>query len=121
MRVDGENLTSAPIERILLRLDAINRVAVYPVPDDSVGDQIMAAVVLRDGADLTPEQFGDFLAAQSDLSPKAWPRHVWVTDDLPSTATNKVVKRELIALGARPTGGQRWTRPARTRAYLALE
>ena len=31
MRVDGENLTTAPIERILLRLPAINRVAVYPV------------------------------------------------------------------------------------------
>ncbi|HYZ69931.1 MAG TPA: fatty-acid--CoA ligase FadD1, partial [Mycobacterium sp.] len=39
MRVDGENLTTAPIERILLRLPAINRVAVYPVPDELVGDQ----------------------------------------------------------------------------------
>ena len=34
MRVDGENLTAAPIERILLRLDVISRVAVYPVPDE---------------------------------------------------------------------------------------
>ena len=50
MRVDGENLTAAPIERILLRLPAINRVAVYPVPDEYVGDQVMAAIVLQDGA-----------------------------------------------------------------------
>src|SRR5690606_38844409 len=40
MRVDGENLTAAPIERILLRLPAINRAAVYPVPDELVGDQV---------------------------------------------------------------------------------
>ncbi len=71
MRVDGENLTSGPIERILLRLPAINRVAVYPVPDELVGDQVMAAVVLRDGAELTPAEFAEFLAAQPDLSPKA--------------------------------------------------
>ena len=121
MRVDGENMTSAPIERILLRHDAINRVAVYPVPDENVGDQIMAALVLRDGADLTPEEFGEFLAVQPDLSPKAWPRHVWITDDLPSTATNKVVKRELIAMGAAPAGGLRWTRPGRAQAYAVQE
>ena len=54
MRVDGENLTTAPIERILLRLPAINRVAVYPVPDEYVGDQVMAAIVLRDDADADP-------------------------------------------------------------------
>ena len=34
MRVDGENLAAAPIERVLQRLEAINRVAVYAVPDE---------------------------------------------------------------------------------------
>jgi fatty-acyl-CoA synthase len=110
MRVDGENLTAAPIERILLRLPALNRVAVYPVPDELVGDQIMAAVVLQDDAKLTPQEFGDFLAAQRDLSPKAWPRHVWIADDLPSTATNKILKRELVAMGTRPAGRVIWSR-----------
>ncbi|MBI3226414.1 MAG: AMP-binding protein [Mycolicibacterium cosmeticum] len=110
MRVDGENLTAAPIERILLRLPAINRVAVYPVPDELVGDQVMAAVVLNDDAGLTPAEFTDFLAAQGDLSPKAWPRHVWIAADLPSTATNKILKRELVALGAEPAGRVVWKR-----------
>ena len=52
MRVDGENLAAAPIERILVRLPDINRVAVYAVPDENVGDQIMAALVLNDGCSL---------------------------------------------------------------------
>jgi fatty-acyl-CoA synthase len=121
MRVDGENMTAAPIERILLRHHAISRVAVYPVPDENVGDQIMAALVLRDDATLTAADFGEFLAAQPDLSPKAWPRLVWVTDDLPSTATNKVIKRELIALGATPGSGRLWTRPGRAKAYTVTE
>jgi fatty-acyl-CoA synthase len=110
MRVDGENLTTAPIERILLRLPVINRVAVYPVPDEYVGDQVMAALVLQDGATLTPAQFEEFLNAQLDLSPKAWPRYVWIAEDLPSTATNKILKRELVARGIEPTGRLLWKR-----------
>ncbi|MBI5738280.1 fatty-acid--CoA ligase FadD1 [Mycobacterium adipatum] len=121
MRVDGENLTTAPIERILLRLPAINRVAVYPVPDEHVGDQVMAAIVLQDDAELTPEAFAEFLAAQADLSPKARPRHVWIADDLPSTATNKILKRELIALGAAPRGRCLWERSGQTYAPRSRE
>ena len=110
MRVDGENLTTAPIERILLRLPAINRVAVYPVPDEYVGDQVMAAIVLQDGARPSPEAFKEFLAAQRDLSPKAWPRYVWLADDLPTTATNKILKRDLVARGVEPAGRVLWKR-----------
>ncbi len=114
MRVDGENLAAAPIERILIRLPEISRVAVYPVPDESVGDQIMAAIVLRDGAALTPAAFEQFLTAQADLSPKAWPRYVWIAEDLPSTATNKILKRELVAQGTTPPGGALWRRDGTT-------
>lgn len=114
MRVDGENMTSAPIERILIRLPAISTVAVYPVPDEFVGDQVMAAIVLQDEATLTPDEFARFLAAQPDLSPKAWPRHVWIADALPSTATNKVLKRELVAMGTDPGGRTLWTRDGGT-------
>jgi fatty-acyl-CoA synthase len=110
MRVDGENLTTAPIERILQRLPAISRVAVYPVPDEHVGDQVMAAVVLREDSGLTPAAFEEFLAAQQDLSPKAWPRYVWIADDLPTTATNKILKRELVTRGVTPGAGPLWTR-----------
>lgn len=110
MRVDGENITAAPIERILLRQPVISRVAVYPVPDEFVGDQVMAAIVLRDGSRLTPEEFGSFLTRQQDLSPKSWPRYVWIAEDLPTTATNKILKRELVALGSDPAGRVLWKR-----------
>lgn len=70
----------------------------------------MAAVVLRDDATLSPHEFAEFLAAQRDLSPKAWPRFVWLAEDLPSTATNKILKRELVALGTDATGRVLWKR-----------
>jgi fatty-acyl-CoA synthase len=117
MRVDGENMAAAPIERILSRSPDINRVAVYAVPDERVGDQVMAAVVLNDHASLTPAGFETFLASQSDLSPKAWPRYVRITGDLPTTATHKVLKRELAAEGPVSGDGELWVREPRGTRY----
>ena len=118
MRVDGENLAAAPIERILLRHSAINRVAVYAVPDERVGDQVMAAVVLNEGAELDPDSFEAFLGAQPDLSPKTWPRYVRIAAELPSTATHKVLKRHLIAQGTAVGEGESlWQREARGTTY----
>ena len=59
----------------------------------------MAAIVLNDGASLTPDEFEKFLATQPDLSPKAWPRFVRINNELPQTATSKILKRELIRGG----------------------
>ncbi|GAA4756972.1 fatty-acid--CoA ligase FadD1 [Gordonia alkaliphila] len=119
MRVDGENLAAGPIERVLQRLPALNRVAVYAVPDEVVGDAVMAAVVLNDDATLTPDELTEFLAAQPDLSPKAWPTHVRIADDLPTTATNKILKRTLKEQGL-TTDDQLWSRPARSTSYAAV-
>ncbi|MGE2731031.1 long-chain-fatty-acid--CoA ligase FadD17 [Mycolicibacterium vaccae] len=101
MRVDGENLGTAPIERILLRHPDITEVAVYPIPDPAVGDQVMAAVVLRDGAIFDTGRFTEFLTAQDDLGPKQWPSVVRVAADLPRTETFKVIKRVLSAEATR--------------------
>lgn len=118
MRVDGENLAAGPIERILQRMPEVGLVAVYAVPDEHVGDQVMAAVVLQD--DLTPQQFEDFLAAQQDLSPKAWPRYVRINVELPQTATNKILKRTLIQEGVTAGDGALWEREARGQHYSAI-
>ncbi|MEB3071018.1 long-chain-fatty-acid--CoA ligase FadD17 [[Mycobacterium] vasticus] len=99
MRVDGENLGTAPIERILLRHNDVAHVAVYPIPDPAVGDQVMAALVLTHGATFDADGFRVFLAEQPDLGPKQWPSYVRVTEELPRTETFKVLKRVLSAEG----------------------
>lgn len=112
LRVDGENLAAAPIERILLRHPAVSEAAVYGVPDPRSGDQLVAALVTT--GPLDPEEWERFLAAQPDLGPKAWPRFVRVLGSLPRTATNKVLKRELQAAGADQVT---WTRAERGTSY----
>jgi fatty-acyl-CoA synthase len=115
LRIDGENIAAAPVERILLRHPSISEAAVYAVPDESVGDQMMAALTTL--APLAPADLEEFLAAQPDLSPKAWPRYVRLVESLPRTATNKVLKRRLAAEGPVAGDGTLWTRAARGTSY----
>ncbi len=99
MRVDGENLGSAPIERVLLRHPDVVEVAVYGIPAPDVGDQVMAALVLTDAATFDPDGFQAFLAEQTDLGPKQWPSYVRVGSNLPRTESFKIIKRLLQAEG----------------------
>jgi fatty-acyl-CoA synthase len=100
LRVDGENLATAPIERVLLRHPDVSEAAVYAVPDPSgVGDAVMAALVLHEGRALDPVGFASFLAAQPDLGAKSAPAYVRIAAELPRTPTHKVLKRTLTSQG----------------------
>lgn len=119
LRVDGENLAVAPIERILQRHPDVAMAAVYAVPDPVVGDQCMAALVLRPGATFDPEGFAAFLAEQADLGTKSAPRLVRIVDALPTTQTNKVLKRQLQQEAA-DVDDPVWHRPGKPLAYEPL-
>jgi fatty-acyl-CoA synthase len=96
IRVDGENFPAAPIEAALSRHGDVVEAAVYGVPDDQAGDQVMAALVLREGAAFDPEAFARWLDDLDDIGPKWRPRYVRVAASLPTTGTNKTVKRTLV-------------------------
>jgi fatty-acyl-CoA synthase len=95
LRVDGENFAAAPVVRIVDRHPDVVISAIYAVPDPTVGDQVMAAVQLRPGAAFDGEAFGAFLAEQADLGRKWVPRYVRVSPMLPTTATSKILVRQL--------------------------
>ena len=99
LRVDGENFSAAPVQRIIDRHPDVVISAVYAVPDPSVGDQVMAAVQLRPGATFDGAAFGAFLIAQPDLGRKWVPRFVRVAHALPTTATSKILVRTLRTEG----------------------
>ena len=109
LRVDSENFTAGPVERILARAPGITGVGVYPVPDARTGDQVMAAV---ETAAFDPGAWSAFLASQPDLSAKWVPRFVRVVSALPVTGTDKLDKRPLRAAGWRALPGEElWWRP----------
>jgi fatty-acyl-CoA synthase len=96
LRVDGENFPAQPIETTLSSYPDVVLAAVYGVPDDQAGDQVMAGLVLRDGATFDPVAFAGWLDVQDAIGPKWRPRYVRVMLDPPTTGTNKIVKRTLV-------------------------
>lgn len=116
LRVDGENFAAAPVERILVRHPAISLAAVYGVPDEEVGDQVMAALVLEPGEDFDADGFARFLEAQPDLGTKSAPRYVRVARELPSTETNKILKR-VLRQQRWECNDPLWWRPGRESGY----
>ncbi|MCX5075245.1 AMP-binding protein [Streptomyces sp. NBC_00513] len=111
LRVDSENLAAAVIENVLARWEDAAAVAVYAVPDEVAGDQVMAAVALRPGATFSPSAFAAFLAAQPDLGTKMPPRYVRVVPEMPTTATNKVHRVALRRAGFRCPDPVWWSPP----------
>ena len=97
LRVDGENFAAAPVERILVRYRDIELAAVYAVPNSDVGDDVMAAVVHSPGAEFDPAGFAAFLSSEADLGPKWVPQYVRWAEDVPKTATMKIIKKQLRA------------------------
>jgi len=96
LRVDGENFPAAPIEAIVARHPDVMMASVYGVPDADSGDQVMAALVLREGAAFDGPGFAAWLDEQPELSPKWRPCFVRLCDALPTTPTNKVLSRTLV-------------------------
>jgi fatty-acyl-CoA synthase len=121
LRVDGENFAAAPVARIIERHRDVVLCAVYAVPDPVTGDQVMAALQLREGASFDPEGFSEFLSSQSDLGTKWSPRYVRICEALPTTATSKILVRKLREEGLECTDPV-WWKPFTTQspAYVSL-
>lgn len=106
LRVGGENFPAAPVARLLTSHPQVVEAVVYAVPDVTAGDQVMAAVVPGTGFD--PAGFAAWVAAQPDASSTWVRRYLRVTDDLPRTATGKLVVRRLAQ--QRWDGDEVWVR-----------
>lgn len=95
IRVDGENTSALTIERVLRRHPEVVAAGAYAVPDPRSGDQVMAAIEVSDPSGFDATAFVSYLSEQDDLGAKAIPRFLRVSENLPVTGSNKVLKREL--------------------------
>ena len=96
IRVDGENFPAGPIDEAVAAHPGVVVAAAYGVPDVHAGDQLAVAVVPRGGVRLDPVELARWIDESSGLPPKWRPRYLRIADELPTTGTNKVVKRTLV-------------------------
>jgi long-chain acyl-CoA synthetase len=90
----GENVYCAEVEAAVHHHPAVAECCVFGVPDPRLGEDVAAAVVLRDGYHLTAEALRAHCA--DHLARHKIPRNIWfLTEPLPRNANGKFLKREL--------------------------
>ncbi|MGB8402719.1 MAG: long-chain fatty acid--CoA ligase [Mycobacterium sp.] len=89
----GENIAPAEIEDVLVEHPSVRDCAVVGVEDAEWG-QIIVAVVVPAGSEPSPEELRNF--ARGQLRGSRTPDRVVFRDELPTNATGKVLRRELI-------------------------
>ncbi|MBN9622619.1 MAG: AMP-binding protein, partial [Actinobacteria bacterium] len=91
----GLNIYPREVEEVLHRHPAVSEAAVVGVPDERLGEEVGAAVVLAPGASAEPEELREWLRQR--VAPFKYPRQVWLLDELPKGPTGKILKREIHA------------------------
>jgi acyl-CoA synthetase (AMP-forming)/AMP-acid ligase II len=91
----GENIAPAEIEDVLVEHPDVRDCAVVGPEDPEWGQIIVAVVVPAAGAEPQPEELRDFVRAQ--LRGSRTPDRVVFRDELPTNATGKVLRRELVS------------------------
>jgi fatty-acyl-CoA synthase len=89
----GENIYPREIEEVLFAHPAIAAAQVVGVPDEKMGEELMAWIIARDGMSLTEDEVRDF--CKSRISHFKVPRYVKLTTSFPQTVTGKVQKFRL--------------------------
>jgi long-chain acyl-CoA synthetase len=91
--VGGINVYPREIEELLYTHPAIADAAVVGAPDPLRGDEVVAVITLKPGAELTQREVREFCRAS--LANYKVPRRVIFRDELPRSSTGKVLKRML--------------------------
>jgi long-chain acyl-CoA synthetase len=89
----GLNVYPREVEEVLYEHPAVAEAAVIALPHDELGEEIGAAVALKPGMSATPEELSAFVKER--IAAYKYPRRVWLVDELPKTATGKILRREV--------------------------
>src|SRR5512136_495540 len=89
----GENVYPREIEEFLYTHPKISDVQIYGVPDRKYGEQVMAAVILRKGVEMTEDEVRAFCKGR--IANYKIPRYVKFVSSFPMTASGKIQKFKL--------------------------
>jgi acyl-CoA synthetase (AMP-forming)/AMP-acid ligase II len=98
----GENIYPAEVERVITQHPSVADVCVIGVPDPTYAEAVKAVVTVTSGAVVDAAELIAFCRAR--LAAYKCPKTVEIVQELPRTATGKVLKRELRKAYANTTG-----------------
>ncbi len=84
----GEKISPREVDEVLMDHPAVQQVVTFAMPHPKLGEEVAAAVVLRDGAEAGPGDVRDFAAGR--LAGFKVPRKVVILDEIPKGPTGKL-------------------------------
>ena len=84
----GEKISPREVDDVLMDHEAILQVVTFAMPHKSLGEEVVAAVVLRDGIVADEQGIREFAAQR--LAKFKVPRKVLILDEIPKGATGKL-------------------------------
>lgn len=97
LRRRGENISSFEVEKVINSHTRVLESAVFAIPSELGEDDVAAAVVLKNGEDLAPEQLLAYCIDR--MAYFAVPRYLEFVPELPKTPTGRVEKYRLREAG----------------------
>jgi long-chain acyl-CoA synthetase len=91
----GYKVWPREVEDVLYEHDAVREAAVVGVPDEYRGESVKAFVSLKPGSEVAADDLVAF--AKDRMAAYKYPREIEILDELPKTATGKLLRRELRA------------------------
>lgn len=91
----GENVSPRTVERVVESHRDVAEAVAFPLPHERWGQEVCVAVVLHEGATVTPDELLEFCKSGGELAKYEVPKQVFVTDDLPRTPTRSVPRAKL--------------------------
>jgi long-chain acyl-CoA synthetase len=90
----GENVYSGEVEAAIYELREVKEAAVFGIPDEKWGELVAAAIVLRQGMNLSVEKVQQY--CKTRIASYKIPRHIeFMTEELPKSGSGKILKRVL--------------------------
>ena len=86
----GENIYPREIEEFLYTHPKVSDIQVYGVPDKKYGEQVMAAIILKKGVEMSEEEVRDF--CRDKIANYKIPKYVTFVEGYPMTASGKIQK-----------------------------
>ena len=96
IKTGGENVFTVKVENVIKLHPAVMNCAVVGLPDPIYSEAVCAAVVLKPGMSITRQELRDFCGQH--LAKFEKPKHIYIVDALPFTATGKIQKPTLIEM-----------------------
>jgi long-chain acyl-CoA synthetase len=92
----GLNIYPREVETVMMKHPDVSMAAVIGIPDEEMGEEVKAFVVLKENTSATEEELSQF--TKDNIAAYKYPRVLEIIKALPMSATGKILKKELRKL-----------------------